>query len=230
MKKQLFLLTALIVSVSMILAACGSAATPTSAPATAVPAATNTLLRPQLQQILQLQLPAPTTVSPTPTLTPFPVASCQSGKTCIRWYVGLGTGTSANQIPQQQAVVDAYNASQNNVQLILEIVPNASATDVLSTEIASGNGPDIIGPVGFAGSNAFHSQWLDLTKYIAKIDTSDFNPALLKMFISGKAISACRLLCILRPSSIIKLFLMLAAIVIRPRNMAISTRCPMVLW
>lgn len=184
MKKQLFLLTALIVSVSIILAACGSAATPTSAPATAVPAATNTAAPAATNT--PAATAAPTTASPTPTLTPFPVASCQSGKTCIRWYVGLGTGTSANQIPQQQAVVDAYNASQNSVQLILEVVPNASATDVLSTEIASGNGPDIVGPVGFAGSNAFYNQWLDLTKYIAKVDTSDFNPALLKMFISGQ--------------------------------------------
>jgi multiple sugar transport system substrate-binding protein len=181
MKTKLFLLTAVIVAASLILAACGTTATtaPTTAPAatdTAAPAAaTNT--------------PAPaaaTAVPPTPTLTPFPVAACQAGKTCVRWFVGLGTGTSANQIPPQQAVVDAYNASQSTVQLILEVVPNASSTDVLSTEIASGNGPDIVGPVGFSGSNAFHGQWLDLKSYIAKTDTSDFNPALLNMFISGE--------------------------------------------
>ena len=154
MKKNLFLLTALIVSVSMILSACGSAATPapTAMPApTTAPAAT--------------QAPAPTsapaapaataTATANPTATPFPVASCQSGKTCVRWYVGLGTGTNAVQIPVQQQVVDDFNSSQNQIQLILEIVPNANAVDVLNTEIASGNGPDIIGPVGWAGSNAF---------------------------------------------------------------------------
>ena len=157
----------------------GSYSPPTAMPApTTAPAAT--------------QAPAPTsapaapaataTATANPTATPFPVASCQSGKTCVRWYVGLGTGTNAVQIPVQQQVVDDFNSSQNQIQLILEIVPNANAVDVLNTEIASGNGPDIIGPVGWAGSNAFQGQWLDLTQYIAKVDTTGYNPALVKMY------------------------------------------------
>jgi multiple sugar transport system substrate-binding protein len=100
----------------------------------------------------------------------------------VRWYIGLGTGTAAVQIPVEQQVVDDYNASQSKIQLVLEIVPNASAVDVLNTEIASGNGPDIIGPVGFTGSNSFHGQWLDLKSYIAKVDTTMFDPTLLKLF------------------------------------------------
>ena len=42
------------------------------------------------------------------------------------------------------------------------------ANDALATEIASGNGPDIVGPVGIGGANAFHGQWLDLGPLIAK--------------------------------------------------------------
>ena len=80
--------------------------------------------------------------------------------------------------------MDAFNKSQDNIQLILEVVPFNSAKDALSTQIASGNGPDIVGPVGFGGSNAFYGQWLDLTDLMAKTnyDTSLFNHALVKFY------------------------------------------------
>jgi len=178
MKNKLFVFTTLVIAASMILSACGTPATATQAPPPPAPAATDTPAAPAAPAATE----APTAVPATATLTPFPVAACQSGKTCVRWYVGLGTGTNSVQIPVEQEVVDDYNASQSKVQLILEIVPNASATDVLNTEIASGNGPDVIGPVGFAGSNAFHGQWLDLKSYVAKVDTSIFNKNLLKLF------------------------------------------------
>ena len=66
----------------------------------------------------------------------------------------------------------------------MEILPYAAAKDTLSTEIASGSAPDIIGPVGWAGSNAFYGQYLDIAPYIKSsgFDTSVFNPALVKMY------------------------------------------------
>jgi multiple sugar transport system substrate-binding protein len=102
----------------------------------------------------------------------------------VRWFVGLGTGTDPEQQIAQKTVVDAFNASQDKIQLILEVVPYNSAVDTLSTEIASGNGPDIVGPVGWSGSNAFYGQWLDLKDLIAKnkYDASDFDPALVSMY------------------------------------------------
>ena len=50
--------------------------------------------------------------------------------------------------------------------------PYAGANDALATEIASGNGPDIVGPVGIGGANAFHGQWLDLAPLIEKTATT----------------------------------------------------------
>ncbi|HEX2620903.1 MAG TPA: hypothetical protein VHL11_12165, partial [Phototrophicaceae bacterium] len=67
-------------------------------------------------------------------------------KVQIRWYVGLGAGTDAGKVEQQQAVVDAFNASQSEIELVLEVVDNAQAYAVLNTEIAAGNAPDIVGP------------------------------------------------------------------------------------
>ena len=85
-----------------------------------------------------------------------------SDKVQIRWFVGLGTGTNPEQVAIQEEVVADFNASQSEIELVLEIVPYDSARDTLATQIASGSGPDIVGPVGWGGSNAFYGQWLDV--------------------------------------------------------------------
>ena len=102
----------------------------------------------------------------------------------IRWFVGLGTGTNAEQVAVQEEVVADFNSSQDAIELVMEIVPNEAAVDALATQIASGNGPDIIGPVGWTGSNAFQGQWLDIGPYIESsgFDTSVFDPALVDSY------------------------------------------------
>ncbi|MBK8899545.1 MAG: extracellular solute-binding protein [Anaerolineaceae bacterium] len=102
----------------------------------------------------------------------------------IRWFVGLGTGTDAQQVAVQEEVVADFNSSQDEIELVLEIVPNEASVDALATQIASGNGPDIVGPVGWTGSNAFQGQWLDIGPYIESsgFDTSIFDPALVDSY------------------------------------------------
>ena len=102
----------------------------------------------------------------------------------IRWYVGLGAGTDADKIDQQQAVVDEFNASQSEIELILEVVDNDQAYDVLNTQIAAGNAPDIVGPMGIRGRASFPGAWLDLTPLIeaTSYDLSDFDPALVEFY------------------------------------------------
>jgi multiple sugar transport system substrate-binding protein len=181
MKKILYVMSLLIIA-SMVLTACGgAAATEKPAAATEAPA---TEVAATEAPATEAPAGAPTEVPPTPTLTPYPVASCEGGKTCVRWFVGLGTGTDAPQITTQEEVVSDFNASQDKIQLILEIVPYNSARDTLSTQIASGAGPDIVGPVGWGGSNDFYGQWLDISPQIASsgFDTSIFDPALIKFY------------------------------------------------
>src|SRR5690349_11142056 len=102
MRKTMIVLSVL-VAMSMLLAACGGGAPAavTDTPAPVEAAATDT------------PAPAdqPTAVPPTPTTTPYPVADCQAGKTCVRWFVGLGTGTDPVQITVQEDVVKDFNAS-----------------------------------------------------------------------------------------------------------------------
>jgi multiple sugar transport system substrate-binding protein len=135
----------------------------------------------------------PPASSPTPiAITPEPVASgtgglTADGKVLIRWFVGLGTGAQPDQIADEQAVVADFNASQDKITLSLEIYQNTTAYDILSTQIAAGTPPDIIGPVGFRGFYSYGDQLLDLQPYIdsSGFDTSGMDPAILEAYSEG---------------------------------------------
>lgn len=112
------------------------------------------------------------------------VGASAYAQTQVRWFVGLGAGTDEPTIAAQQQVVDAFNNSQNDIELVLEIVDNDQAYDVLATQIASGNAPDIVGPVGVRGRESFPGAWADLTPYIEanNYDLSDFDEALVEFY------------------------------------------------
>jgi multiple sugar transport system substrate-binding protein len=125
-------------------------------------------------------------------VTPEPVDTGEGGltadgKVLIRWFVGLGTGAQPDQIADEQAVVTEFNESQDEITLSLEIYQNTTAYDILSTQIAAGNPPDIIGPVGFRGFYSYGDQLLDLAPYIEQtnFDTSDMDPAILDAYAEG---------------------------------------------
>src|SRR3990172_2263328 len=84
----------------------------------------------------------------------------------VRWFVGLGTGQQPEQLEAQEAVVAAFNETHGDIELVLEVVNNDVSSDTLSTEIAVGNAPDIVGPVGVEGSNLFTGLFLDLQPLI----------------------------------------------------------------
>lgn len=102
----------------------------------------------------------------------------------VRWFVGLGAGTDAPVIDAQQAIVDEFNASQSEIFVTLEVVDNAQAYDVLNTQIAAGNAPDIVGPMGTRGRESFPGAWLDLSGLIesTSYDLSDFDSALVDSY------------------------------------------------
>ena len=163
MRKFRLMLVGMLLMLSLVLAACPAAAPAgESAPAeaTAVPA----------EEASSEDSTAATTMD--------------GDRVQVRWFIGLGTGSGEGQPEQQDVIIERFNASQDRIELIAEYVPNASARDTLSTQIASGNGPDIIGPVGWGGSNAFAGQYLDLTDLVevSNFDTSDLNPALVDMY------------------------------------------------
>lgn len=167
MKKSLFILMALVMVFALVLSACGGATPEPEQPAEEAPA----------EEPMEEPTEEPMEEAPAE-----PPAAGE--KVPLRWFVGLGTGTDPAQVVEQQAVVDAFNASHDNIEVTLEVVPYDSGRDTLSTQIAAGNGPDIVGPVGIGGSNDFYGQWMDLTPLIesSNYDTSVFNEALVEFY------------------------------------------------
>jgi multiple sugar transport system substrate-binding protein len=129
-----------------------------------------------------------TTPSPTPSMRrPSPEPTPPEGRCVgagemgsIDWFVGLGGGTLPTQIEAERKFVAANNA-RNCLPIKLDIVPNATAYDVLKTRIAAGNPPDIIGPLGAKAADGFDGLFLDLRDEIKqqKFDLSDYEPAVL---------------------------------------------------
>ena len=107
-----------------------------------------------------------------------------SEKVTVRWFVGLGAGSEPENIPGQEALVEAFNASHDNIEIVVEFVDYEQAPDVLSTQIAGGNPPDIIGPVGWSGVNPFEGLWLDMEPYLTDDDIhwDDFSAAAVESY------------------------------------------------
>ena len=127
--------------------------------------------------------------SPLPTL-PATQESIAPAAVPLRWSIGLGTGDAPFQMAIEQSVADDFNNAQTRIQLVIEVVPNSDARDILATEISSGTAPDIVGPVGWVGANTFADQWLDLSPYIQSsgYDTDKFEPALVRMYQTDQGI------------------------------------------
>ncbi|MCA9939047.1 MAG: extracellular solute-binding protein [Anaerolineales bacterium] len=171
-KSRLIFIFSLLLIASMMLAACGGSTEPAGdSSSAATNADTET---------------AAATEAPAEEPTEAPMEETTTGDAIeIRWYVGLGAGTDEATIQAQEDVVAAYNASQDKIVLKLEIVDNASAYDVLNTQIAAGNAPDIVGPMGIRGRASFPGAWMDMNPLIAanNYDLSDFDPALVDFYV-----------------------------------------------
>lgn len=173
MRKHTAKLLSVVMLLSLILSACGPTATPQTVVVTAPPQVVTAPPQVQVQTVEVKQ-----TVMVEPTAAPTEIPADYASRVPIRWFVGLGAGTRPNDIEAQNQVVDEFNKSQDKIYLQLEIVPNASAYQILQTEIAAGNAPDIVGPVGIRGFNGFQGLWMDLAPYIAStnFDMTDFDP------------------------------------------------------
>ncbi len=106
------------------------------------------------------------------------------GRVEVRWLVGLGTGSEPENIPVGEGIAADFNNSQDKIKLVVEFVENDVAQQVLSTQIAAGNAPDIIGPLGIGGRGAFKDALLDLStlKGYQETDLSDYDQAVLDFY------------------------------------------------
>jgi multiple sugar transport system substrate-binding protein len=70
------------------------------------------------------------------------------------------------------------------VYLSLQIVDNKVASTTLATQIAAGNVPDVVGPVGTVGRATFEGNWLDLSDLIqaTNFDLSVYEPSVVQSY------------------------------------------------
>ena len=159
MGQRLGRLGVLLASIALIAAACGSSAGSPAASSDASAGAS-------AAASADAGASADASAAPTPASTP--ATTGQPGDVEIRWYCCLGGGDAPSQVADEQAVAEAFNQANPGIHLTFEAVPYSGARDALATQIGSGNGPDIVGPVGIGGAEAFHGQWLDLQPLIDK--------------------------------------------------------------
>ncbi len=161
-KSRQYLLFTLVLVLGLLLAACGAPAAPAA----------------------QEAAPAPAAAEPAAPAAAAPATQASGDRTTVRWYVGLGAGSDEGTFDAQNEFVKRFNESQDEIEVKLEIVANNQAQDTLATQIAAGNAPCVVGPVGIAGRDSFKGAWLDLQPYIdtAGYDLSDFDPALVEFY------------------------------------------------
>ncbi len=166
-------LIALVGAAAIIAAACGGAtpsAAPSDAPVSVAPSAEPSLVA----------------------VTPEPVGAVgPNGGKVVRWFIGIGSGGKPEQIAAEQKFAETFNADPANkdkTYLSIEIYDNKVAADQLAIQIAAGNPPDIIGPVGVEGLNIFRDNLLDVKPLIEShnFDMTKFDPALVDYFAIGK--------------------------------------------
>ena len=128
----------------------------------------------------------PATQSATEVPATFGLASFAAAK--LRWYCCLGTGEDPSQVPTENKIADGFATAFPGSSLKFEVTTYDAARDTLSTQIAGGNSPDLVGPNGIGGLAAFKGQWLDLGPYIAKshYDLSQFDPAAVDFYKSSE--------------------------------------------
>jgi multiple sugar transport system substrate-binding protein len=166
-------LTAAFAAVALIVGACGSNTPATSSPAASTAASTAASSAPSQSLVA---------------VTPEPVGAVgPNGGVIVRWFIGLGAGAQPQQIAAERTFADNFNNSQKAIYLTTEIEDNKVAKDILQTQIAAGNPPDIIGPVGVEGLNLFRDQLLDLSPLVQaqNFDLSKVDPALVDFWKMG---------------------------------------------
>ena len=102
------------------------------------------------------------------------------------WYRGLGGGEAPEQKKVEDEVVADWNAAHPDIHVTFEVVHlrGQRCQRDAGDRLQAGNGPDVVGPVGIGGANAFKGQWLDLGPLIEKnaYDLSGFPESVVDIY------------------------------------------------
>jgi len=185
-KSKLFTMLSLLLIVAMFLVACGGDDTEETAVEEPVAAETEeeAVVEEAVEEAVAEEEAVEETVEEEVAEEPEMEEEATGEKVQVRWFVGLGAGSDEGTFEPQNAFVDKFNASQDEIELVIEIVDADSAADTLATQIAAGNAPDLVGPVGIKGRDGFKGAWLDLQPLMDtnNYDLSDYDPAMVEFY------------------------------------------------
>jgi multiple sugar transport system substrate-binding protein len=127
---------------------------------------------------------APSSAAPSPT---GPATVPPGGPVQVTWFCCLGGGDDESQQKTFAKVIKDFNASHPNIKVVFDHTAYEGARDAFSVKLASGNPPDVVGPLGVGGASAFEGQWLDLAPYIQKdqIDLTGYDQTMIDLYKSG---------------------------------------------
>ena len=126
--------------------------------------------------------------SPSPRRPDRPAGPGPNGGVVVRWFIGLGAGAQPAAARAGAGVRRRLTTRRRRTSTSRSRSrTTTSPANILKTEIAAGNAPDIIGPVGVEGLNLFRDQLLDLAPLIAKTNYSvpGVDPKLVDFFKLG---------------------------------------------
>jgi multiple sugar transport system substrate-binding protein len=100
----------------------------------------------------------------------------------IHWFLGPGTGTGPQAEAVQRAFVEKFNASQDRIELVLQIGPEGgtfAGAEVLRNIVDNGESLDVIGPTGAAVVDMFAEMWLELDALMESYDIHQITPEII---------------------------------------------------
>jgi len=157
----------LIVAFALLASACGGS-TSTPSPSSQTSAST-----------------APTTAASTaPSVAP---ATLPPGKVTLSWFCCLGGGDEESQQKTFGELVKAFEATHPDITIKIDHTAYEGARDAFAVKVASGNPPDVVGPLGVGGASAFEGQWLDLQPLVDKyqVDLSGYDEQMVNLYRAG---------------------------------------------
>ena len=161
---------ALVAAIAILATACGGSTTsPSSSAAAPSTAATQPAASPS----------GSTPSTPPPTLPP--------GKVTLTWFCCLGGGDEESQQKTFGELAKAFEATHPDITVKIDHTAYEGARDAFAVKVASGNPPDIVGPLGVGGASAFADQWLDLQPLVDKyqVDLSGYDEQMLNLYRAG---------------------------------------------
>ena len=116
-----------------------------------------------------------------------PPATLPPGPVTLTWFCCLGGGDEESQQKTFGELAKQFEALHPDIKVKIDHTAYDGARDAFAVKVASGNPPDVVGPLGVGGASAFPDQWLDLQPLVDKyqVDLTGYDEPMLNLYRAG---------------------------------------------